>query len=108
MQEICKPHLVDLLRTFDKNRWFTPRIRFASIRSKNELIGDLQVLFHPRKVKRVIHFVPLHTNDLVPDIRYDLDNRRYLLDGVALDVPRMSREKPRFVISHRPYTMTFP
>ena len=108
MEEICKPHLVDLLRTFDKNRWFTPRIRFASIRSKNELIRDLLVLFQPVKLRKIIRFVAKHTNSLVPQIEYDLEGRRYRLDGKVLDIPRLSREKPKFEICRVPYTMSFP
>ena len=108
MEEICKPHLVDLLRTFDKNRWFSPRIRFASIRSKNELIADLSILFHPQKLMNVIHFVPKHSNKLVPPIEYDLEGRHYRIDGRTLDIPRLSREKPKFQISRVPYTMSFP
>ena len=42
METISKPHLVDLLRVFDKRKWFVPRIRYASVRSKPELIKDMQ------------------------------------------------------------------
>ena len=42
MNAISKPHLVDLLRIFDKRRYITPRIRYASVRSKPELIRDLE------------------------------------------------------------------
>ena len=45
MQRISKPHLVDLLRFFDKKRIFSPRIRYASVRSKPELIKDLKKYF---------------------------------------------------------------
>ena len=39
--KLTKPSLVDLLRMCDRNRWCTPRIRYASIRSKPELCKDL-------------------------------------------------------------------
>ena len=42
MQRISKPHIVDLLRYFDRNRLFSPRIRYASVRSKPELIADIK------------------------------------------------------------------
>ena len=41
MNQISKPHIVDLLRIFDKNRMISPRIRYASVRSKPELLKDL-------------------------------------------------------------------
>ena len=41
MERISKPHIVDLLRVFDRKRWIQPRIRYASVRSKPELIKDL-------------------------------------------------------------------
>ena len=41
IRDICKPLIVDLLRTFDKNRWMSPKIRYASVRSKDQLIKDL-------------------------------------------------------------------
>ncbi len=31
MNQISKPHIVDLLRIFDKNRMISPRIRYASV-----------------------------------------------------------------------------
>ena len=33
---------MDLLRIFDKHKWIRPRIRYASVRSKPELIADLE------------------------------------------------------------------
>ena len=42
LHKISKPHLVDLLRMSDHNRWLQPRIRYASVRSKPELIRDLE------------------------------------------------------------------
>ena len=45
MERISKPHIVDLLRIFDRRRWFIPRIRYASVRSKPELIKDLKKYF---------------------------------------------------------------
>ena len=107
MQRISKPHLVDLLRYFDKNRVFSPRIRYASVRSKPELIRDLRqhflvcaptpavLLFHPRKPLRL------------PTITYDLKNRRFLFDGAFRDIPKESRERPKFSISHVPVTLHF-
>ena len=62
MNAICKPHIVDLLRIFDKRRMVTPRIRYASVRSKPELIADLA-----RQVDRVPahHLVSAGSKDRV-------------------------------------------
>ena len=38
MERISKPQIVDLLRVFDLRRLVQPRIRYASVRSKPELI----------------------------------------------------------------------
>ena len=40
LNKISKPHIVDLLRIFDKRKTISPRIRYASVRSKPELIKD--------------------------------------------------------------------
>ena len=45
MNQISKPHIVDLIRIFDKNRYINPRIRYASVRSKPELLNDLRMHF---------------------------------------------------------------
>ena len=48
MNHISKPHIVDLLRIFDKRKFFVPRIRYASVRSKPELLKDLKYYFGTR------------------------------------------------------------
>ena len=40
MDQISKPHIVSFLRMVDRHKWIRPRIRFASVRSKPELITD--------------------------------------------------------------------
>jgi len=107
MQRISKPHLVDLLRIFDRNRWIRPRIRYASVRSKPELITDLRQHFRVREVDARLIFVPKRPLAGVPKIEYDLSRRRYVLDGVPCDVPKESRKKPVFSISHVPVTLDF-
>ena len=107
MQRISKPHLVDLLRYFDKNRIFSPRIRYASVRSKPELIRDLKVHFWAYPVGPLLVFRSRKELRL-PSITYDLKNRRFLFDGAFYDIPKVSRQKPRFSISHVPVTLRFP
>ena len=55
MNQISKPHIVDLLRIFDKNRYINPRIRYASVRSKPELLNDLKMHFRVRVVEKTIY-----------------------------------------------------
>ena len=106
MNAISKPHLVDLLRIFDKKRYITPRIRYASVRSKPELIRDLLDHFRICRLGESLLFQPRHARNL-PEISYDLKNRAYLIDRVKTDIPRVSRKKPSFVISRTPVTLTF-
>ena len=108
MKNISKPHLVDLLRIFDLKRWIHPRIRYASVRSKGELLADLGRHFKTFKARGRVTFVPLQPQRTLPKIEYDLKNRLFLLDGVAQDFPRESRQKPKFSILKGPITLTFP
>ena len=108
MEKISKPNLVDLLRLSDRERWFCPRIRFASVRSKPCLIADLRVLYKDvRKGARILFLPHRVLPDHVPDIQYDVSRRTFLLNGKVMDVPRISREKPVFSISHELYTLHF-
>ena len=106
MKNISKPHLVDLLRIFDQKRWIHPRIRYASVRSKGELLEDLQRHFKTLKVKDRINFVPRSQGNL-PSIEYDLKKRIFYLDGVQQDFPRESRKKPVFQIIRGPIILKF-
>ena len=108
MNAISKPHLVDLLRIFDKKRYITPRIRYASVRSKPELIQDISRHFRAEKTDSVVTLWPAQKLRDVPVIRYDLQVKSYSFDGKVVDVPRESREKVRFQISRVPVTLHFP
>ena len=107
MEDISKPRLVDLLRTFDKMRWLVPRIRYASVRSKPMLIKDLRefytdvrdgdfVLFKPKTIARLAR---------VPDIRFNVPARQFLMDGIARDLPRHSRRPVHFSVSREAVTL---
>ena len=108
MNAISKPHLVDLLRIFDKKRLLTPRIRYASVRSKPELIRDLDLHFFTYVRGDVLHLQKRKHHLDIPEITYDLAAKCYLFDGQHVDVPRESREKIRFEISRVPVTIHFP
>ena len=103
---ISKPHLVDLLRVFDRHKWLSPRIRYASVRSKPELLGDLCREFTVMKVRKQVRFCPKRARNL-PLIAYDLDQKHFLFDGQPLNVPRVSREKPGFEIRRGPFELSF-
>ena len=106
MQRISKPDLVDFLRISDHRRWLCPRIRYASIRSKPELLADLRRHFGEELVGHILTFVPRNPRLLLPEIRYDLKKKEFSFDGKFGDVPKRSRERGR--VSFRgPVTMTF-
>ena len=109
MLKISKPHLVDLLRIFDQKKWIHPRIRYASVRSKGELIKDLKFHVKPFVWQDRIVFVPRRKRELadLPKIEYDMKVRGFLLDDVPQDFPRASRERPRFAVRKGPVTLTF-
>ena len=112
METISKPHLVDLLRTFDRYRWIMPRIRYASVRSKGELIEDLRVHFAD-EVDRDTGVVTMRClrqaeTEYMPAICYDPGRRSFLLDGLPVDLPRKSREPLRFRCTQTRTTLTFP
>ena len=103
---ISKPHLVDLLRCFDRRKWISPRIRYASVRSKPELIADILREFSILKVRKRVCFHPERVHGL-PAIEYDLERKQFLFDGTALNVPRVSREKPLFQVLKGPHVVSF-
>ena len=108
MEKISKPALVDLLRLADRQRWFTPRIRFASVRSKPQLIQDLRLRFRDSRAGVFVLFRPLGRLPAhVPVIKYDSKRRTFLLDGKPIDVPKVSRAKPVFAVLRGKYTMFF-
>ena len=108
MNAISKPHIVDLLRIFDRRRYICPRIRYASVRSKPELIRDISRHFVMSKDADVVTLTPFKTLCEVPVIRYHLKEKHYSFDGLTVDVPRQSREKVRFRISRVPVTIHWP
>jgi hypothetical protein len=107
MNAICKPHIVDLLRIFDKRRMVTPRIRYASVRSKPELIADLARHFATHKVKDSIVFQPITSYLQVPKIVYHLKEKRYTFDEKPVDVPRESRAQIKFHVRKGPIVISF-
>ena len=106
MQTISKPKLV--LRVFDHHRWVMPRIRYASVRSKPELIRDLRDYFEDALTGRVVEFRPradMKRLRHLPSIRYALDQRQFLLDGEPQDFPRRSRRPVLFRVTPGPVTL---
>ena len=104
---ISKPLIVDLLRTFDKNKWISPKIRYASVRSKNDLIKDLNRHFSFEKSKHTITFLPKAEKPRHPRIQFDLETRLYSFDGRALDVPEESRAVAPFLFRYGNFVLFF-
>ena len=107
MKSISKPHIVDLLRMFDQKKWITPRIRYASVRSKGELLEDLSQHFKSFSFHGKVTFVPRHPIDFLPKLEYNLKERAYYLGGEKQDFPRASRSPPKFSVRKGPVTLTF-
>ena len=108
LNKISKPHIVDLLRMFDKRKFVTPRIRYASVRSKPELIEDIERHFYCAQKENHIYFErvsPSRSN--CPSIVYDLEHKEYIFNGRVMDVPKESREVPKFQIFHGPFLVQF-
>ena len=102
MERISKPHLVDLLRIFDKRRWLHPRILYASVKRFFFVYMRGDVIHF--KLRECVQNMLRH----LPDIAYDLAQRQYLFGGSPFDVPAESRKRPVFSISHVPVTVVFP
>ena len=107
IRDICKPLIVDLLRTFDKNRWLSPKIRYASVRSKDQLIKALTKHFKFHTRKHILTFVPIHQQPRHPVIQFDFLKKQYLFDGLPLDVPTESRSQPEFSVRHGRFLLNF-
>ena len=105
LNTISKPLLVDLLRTFDRNKWLTPRLRYASVRPKSELIKDLNRHFLVKRKKKKILMTPRRGQSRLPVIVYDTKKKAFVIDGV----PQMSsaRQKPQFQFLQGPYVLYF-
>lgn len=110
MDRISKPHIVDLLRLCDRKHWLHPRVRYASIRSKPQLLADLRRHFRTRLQKRRKHllFLPLRKLPGVPKIEYSFEKKHFLLDGQPIDVPKRSKETLCYRYCVGPVTVTFP
>jgi len=115
MNQISKPHIVDLLRIFDKKRYINPRIRYASVRSKPELLNDLKLHFTIRvfdlkgkkKTERIIYFDPVIPIHRLPRIHYSVLQKKFFFDDLAVDVPAESRQRPSFQIRKEKITLYF-
>ena len=108
MNHIPKPLLVDLLRIFDKRKFFVPRMRYASVRSKPELLRDLAYHFITVVKGNIVYFTPKKSVPReVPLIQYHLKDRKFYFDEKEVDVPIHSRYVPQFSIRKGPVTLTF-
>ena len=105
--KLTKPSLVDLLRMCDRNRWCTPRIRYASIRSKPELCKDLLQHFTFVEEDEFIRIRPRRPIVNFPQLMYHQKSRRFWKDGEAFDAARVSRQRPEFRLERKETTLYF-
>ena len=108
MEKISKPHIVEFLRLCDRNHWLHPRIRYASIRSKPQLLADVKRHFRSRRRGSLLLFHPLRRLPTVPKISYDFERKRFLYDGKPIALPIRSQEQTRFHIERGPVVVAFP
>ena len=108
MEKISKPHIVEFLRMCDRKHWLHPRIRYASIRSKPQLLADLKKHYRGRRKGKLLLFRPIHHLPLVPKISYDFGKKQFLYDGVPNALPIRGQEPTRFHIVRGPVTLTWP
>ena len=108
MEKISKPHIVEFLRLCDRNHWLHPRIRYASIRSKPQLLADVKKHYRSRRKGTLLLFHPTHHLPAVPKISYDFDRKRFLYDGKPIALPIRSQEQTRFHIERGPVVVAFP
>jgi len=83
-----------------------PRIRYASVRSKPELIADLMGCFKVVQKSTQIKFIPKRRMEF-PEVYYDLEDRKYFFDDVPMNIPKLSREKPKFRVVRGPHVLRF-
>lgn len=107
MNRISKPRIVDFLRLCDKNKWVHPRIRFASVRSKPELIRDILAHFIISESNNLICIMTQTPNRRVPVIFYDLSEKKYMIDGQYREFTKESRQRPTFEIRRQATTISF-
>ena len=106
MNNISKPHLVGLLRIFDHQKYFLPRIRYASVRSKPELVNDLMRYFGTRFDGDNVFFLRKpNVPKEVPKIHYSLSHRKFYFDGVQADLYQV--HQPCFRVLRGPVTVHF-
>ena len=107
MNNISKPHLVRLLRIFDRMKWFQPRIRYASVRSKPELMYDLHRYFGSSFDGSTVLFLQKTSCPRnLPSIHYCLTERQFYFDGRPMK-PSEKLPRAHFEIRHGPVTIHF-
>jgi len=109
MEKISKPELVTFLRLCDHHKWLSPRVRYASIRSKPMLLKDLKHHFRESMEESpwILTLIPRNCvlQRTLPRIQYDYAEKRFLLDGDPLRPPA---RQPSVSFSRRgPVTLHF-
>ena len=100
MEKISKPELTNFLRYLDRKKLLFPRIRYASVRAKSEILQDLRKQFYVRPIEHRLFFVPKKKR-LFPEVYYDLEQKTFSIDLTNVE------EIPKFRITPGPVTVTF-
>ena len=108
MEKISKPHIVEFLRMCDRKHWLHPRIRYASIRSKPQLLADLKKHYRVRRKGKLLLFLPILPLPVVPKIVYDFEKKQFLYDGKPTSLPIRGQETTHFHVVQGPVTLTWP
>ncbi len=108
MEKISKPHIVEFLRMCDRKHWLHPRIRYASIRSKPQLLADLKKHYRVRRKGKLLLFLPVLPLPVVPKIGYDFERKQFLYDGKPTSLPIRGQESTRFQVVKGPVTLVWP
>ena len=107
VQRISKPAIVDFLRLCDRKRWCSPRIRYASIRSKSELVEDLLEFFRFTLDDKLIRIQPLKPIHDFPRLEYCLRRRTFLMESIPYNFAKESRRRPQYRFERRQVTIRF-
>jgi hypothetical protein len=108
-QRLTKPALVDLLRLCDNRRWVLPKIRYASIRAKGDLIKDLLHHFEFVFAGGFVDIRPKHRIHKFPEsLKYHVKTRSFHLDHLPFDCAKISREKVPYTFRWVKTTLYFP
>ena len=86
-KSFSKPELTNMLRYLSYMQYLSPyKIRYASVRSKHQLLSDVKQFFKLEFTKDYVLFrLTRYLLRRVPDIRFCLKSRLWLFDQIPVD-----------------------